>query len=214
MTKRGLFVVFEGIDGSGKNFQLHNLEKRIEELNKWQDVLRTHEPWKSSEIKRKLETERDAYSGAAEIAELYIEDRASHTQRLVRPTLEAGSVVLCSRYTMSTCAYQWAQGLNLPELMKMHEHRGILIPDLTIFLDVLPEVADQRRGVRITGSLEKFEQNPIFIDKLINAYKALIHMSEVDQSIFGKIAVIDGNREADSVANDVYQEFLRIYRPS
>jgi len=99
-------------------------------------VLRTHEPWKSSEIKRKLETEKDAYSGAEEIAELHVEDRARHTQKLIRPNLRAGAVVLCSRYTLSTCAYQWAQGLSLSKLLEMHEHRGILIPDVTFFLDV------------------------------------------------------------------------------
>ena len=53
-VSKGRLVVFEGIDASGKNFQLHNLEKRLEDLNKWQDVVRTHEPWKSAEIKRKL----------------------------------------------------------------------------------------------------------------------------------------------------------------
>jgi dTMP kinase len=213
MQKKGLFVVFEGIDASGKNFHLHNLEKRIEDLNKWQDVVRTHEPWKSSEIKKKLENEKDAYSSAEDIAELYIEDRARHTHKLIRPNLEAGAVVLCSRYTLSTCAYQWAQGLNLPELIKMHEHRGILIPDLTIFLDVQEGEAAQRRTAR-TISLEKFEYDPIFINKLINAYQSLIHMSEVDRSIFGKVVVINGNRQTEKVADDVYQEFLKIYHPS
>ncbi|MDP3992208.1 MAG: dTMP kinase [Nanoarchaeota archaeon] len=213
MAKKGFFIVFEGIDASGKNTYLHNLEKKIEGLNKWQDIVRTHEPWRSSEIKRKLETEKDAYSNAAEIAELYLEDRARHTQRLIRPNLEAGAVVLCSRYTLSTCAYQWAQGLSLPELMKMHEHRGILIPDITFFLDIPPEVAAQRRATR-TASLEKFEQNPLFIDKLVNAYKSLIHMSEVDASIFGRVMVIDANRNPDDVTNDIYGEFVKIYKSS
>jgi len=210
--KRGLFIIFEGIDASGKNFQLHNLEKKIEGLNKWQDVLRTHEPWKSAEIKKKLETEKDVYSSAEEDAELYVEDRVRHTQRLIRPNLEVGVVVLCSRYTLSTCAYQWAQGLSLPKLLKMHEHRGILIPDITFFLDVSPEVASERRTSR-AGSLEKFELNPIFIDKLVNAYKSLIHMSEVDETLFGRIFVVDGNRERETVSDDIYREFARIYNP-
>ena len=213
MLNHGLFVVFEGIDASGKNTQLHNLEKRIEDLNKWQDVVRTHEPWRNAEIKRKLENDKDAYSGATEIAELYVEDRARHTQKLIRPNLEAGAVVLCSRYTLSTCAYQWAQGLSLPELMKMHEHRGILTPNITFFLDIPEEMAGQRRATRTT-SLEKFEYNPLFINKLVNAYKSLIHMSEVDPRVFGRVTVINANRNPDDVANDVYGEFVKIYKSS
>jgi len=74
-------------------------------------------------------------------------------------------------------------------------------------------VASQRRTAG-TASLEKFEHNPIFINKLTNAYKSLIHMSEVDPGIFGRIVVIDGNRDPEDVANDVYKEFVKIYRPS
>ena len=210
MPKRGLFIDFEGIDGSGTSTHVHRLEERIEELDKYQDVLRTHEPWENKEIKKRLEQDRDAYSDPLEMADLYIDDRAKHTHRLIRPNLEAGVIVLNSRYKMSTCSYQWAQGMSLFELLKMHEHRGILIPDLTFFLDVPREVAEERIRNR-RKQREKFERNPEFVDKSISAYKALTHMSEVDPRIFGRVVRIDGNREIKDVAEDVFSEFLAIY---
>jgi len=204
--QRGKFIVFEGIDGSGTSTHVHRLAERIELDNKYQSVLRTHEPWMSQEIKRRLEQDKDAYSNPSEMAELYIDDRARHTRKLIRPNLKASTVVLCSRFKMSTCAYQWAQGMNLHELLEMHEDRGILIPDLTYFLDVPREVAAERMRTTRT-SVEKFEGNPQFVDKLISAYNALVHMSEVDPRIFGEVIRIDGTKSIDDVANEIFQEY-------
>lgn len=211
MTKKGLFIVFEGIDGSGTSTHIHKLAERIEEFDKYLDVLRTHEPWKSEEIKRKLERDSEAYSGGLEMAELYIGDRADHTRILIRPNLEAGVTVLCSRYKMSTCDYQWAQGVQLHQLLSMHEHRGLLTPDITYFLDVPREVTQERlRESR--EKLEKFEKDPEFIDKLINNYRLLTQISETNPRIFGKVVRIDGDREIDDVAEDVYKEFLLLHQ--
>jgi dTMP kinase len=154
--KQGRFIVFEGIDGSGTSTHVHKLAERIEQADKYQSVLRTHEPWQSAEIKRKLEQEVDAYSNPAEMMGLYIDDRANHTKKLIRPTLKAGVVVLNSRYKMSTCGYQWAQGMNLHEILEMQEDRGILTPDLTYFLDTPQDVAAERIR-RTRPKLEKFE---------------------------------------------------------
>jgi dTMP kinase len=210
MAKRGLFFVIEGIDGSGTSTHIHRLTERIEEIDKYQDVLRTHEPWKNKEIKTKLQQDRDAYSDPLEMTDLYIDDRAKHTYRLIRPNLEAGAIILNSRYKMSTCSYQWAQGIPLFKLLEMHEHRGILTPDLTFFLDIPIEVSDER--IRNRGQpQEKFEGNPEFVDRLTSAYKALVHMSEVDPRIFGRVVRIDGNREIEDVAEDIFSEFKIFY---
>ena len=111
---------------------------------------------------------------------------------------------------MSTCAYQWTQGVQLQDLLEMHEHRGLLTPDLTFFLDVPREIASERiRSTR--GQLEKFEKNPEFIDKLIHAYRTLVGMSEMDQRTFGKVVTVDGNRPIETVANEIYSSFLPVY---
>ena len=211
MTRKGVFVVFEGIDGSGTSTHVHTLEERIEILDKYQDVLRTHEPWRSDEIKRRLKEDSEIYSDGAEIARLFVDDRKGHTKNLILPNLELGVVVLDSRYKMSTCAYQWAQGVSLTTLLEMHEHRGILTPDLTFFMDVPREVARERiRSTR--GEVEKFEKDPEFIDKLTLSYNILIDMSEADLRLFGKVVRINGNRDIREVADEIYKEFLKVYK--
>ena len=208
-----LFTDFEGIDGSGTSTHVHRLEERIENFNKYQSVLRTHEPWRSGDIKIKLEQDFDSYSGGLEMAEMYVLDRAEHVRQLIRPVANAGVVVLNSRYKMSTCAYQWVQGVPLEDLLAMHEHRALLTPDLTFFLDVPREVAEER--IRSTRSKrEKFEKDPEFVDRLISAYRVLVGMSEVDSRIFGKVVRIDGNRPTEEVTDEIFEEFLKIYSSS
>lgn len=209
--QKGVFIVFEGIDGSGTSTHVHKLEERIEQLNKYQDVLRTHEPWRSSEIKKKLEHDKDAYSDGAKMAELYVEDRIDHTKKIITPNLRENVVVLCSRYKMSTCAYQWTQGVELEDLFKMHQNRGILTPDLTFLLDVPNEVAEER--LKLREKMEKFEANREFRKKLISAYHNLFNMSNLVQDIFGNVVKIDVNREIEDVAEDIFQEFLTVYQP-
>ena len=212
MVRKGFFVNFEGIDGSGTSTQVHCLEERLESLNKYQDVLRTHEPWRSQAIKTKLEQDRDAYSDPNQMADLYIDDRAKHTRELILPNLKAGVVVLNSRYKLSTCSYQWVQGVELKELLEMHENRGIISPDITFFLDVPLEVARERIKKR-GGKMEKFEKNVGFTKRLIVAYKSLIHMSEVDPRIFGKVVRIDGKRDMNKIGDEIFSHFCKIYSP-
>lgn len=211
MTKRGFFIVFEGIDGSGTSTHVHKLEEKIEELDKYQDVLRTHEPWKNEEIKRKLTEDRDAYSDAMEMAELYVHDRVEHTRQIIRPALENGIIVLCSRYKMSTCAYQWAQGVRLNNLLAMHEHRGLITPDLTFFLDVPRHVAEDRIKKTRNG-LEKFEKEPEFTEKLIRAYNVLTQMADVDEKVFGKVLRINSDKETEKVADEIFSRFHIYYK--
>lgn len=210
LEKKGLFIVFEGIDGSGTSTHVHRLAERIELQNKYQDVLKTHEPWNKAEIDKKLKEEKDAYSNAKELSELFIDDRAKHVHRLIRPNVRADATVICSRYKMSTCAYQWVQGMDLHELLQMHEERGILRPDLTFFIDVPYEVA-QARMASTRASKEKFEQSE-FANKLVNAYNALINMAQVDQRVFGKVVRVDGNREITDVSEEIFKEFLSVYQ--
>ena len=207
---RGLFTVLEGPDGSGKLTQATCLQEEVQRLSKYADVIRTHEPWRSKEIKEKLKKDRDSFSDGARMAELYIDDRVKHTKHLIRPVLEAGSIALCDRYKMSTCAYQWVQGVELHELLRLHEERGILTPDITFLLQINLETFRKRVEER-GGELEKFERNTEFIGKLINAYAALGYMAQVDEGIFGKVTIIDGNRKKEDIAREIKEKFVPYY---
>ncbi len=220
--KEGLLIVFEGSDGSGKLTQARLLQKHIQYLSKYNDVLITHEPWKSSEIKRKLEQDKDAYSDGVRLSELYVDDRVRHTKLLLRPALNAGAVVLADRYMMSTCAYQWAQGVPLHNLLDLHENRGILTPDVTFLLDISSETSYQRvtgRGeqhyvakIMTPNLLEKFEKNKLFVEKVVNAYQSLGHMAQVDEKIFGEVIIIDASPKEEEVSNTIKNYFNPIYQ--
>lgn len=140
------FIVFEGIDGSGKSTQARALLRRL--LRNDYAGLLTHEPGGTplgEQLRRYLKRKRDI-SSFAELA-LFIAARAQLIQKVVRPALDAGVTVLSDRYTASTVAYQGhGRGMDLDLLGRMNEGAtGSLAPELTILLDLLPEEALARR---------------------------------------------------------------------
>lgn len=207
----GMFINTEGIDGSGTSTMVHRLSQRIEDLDKYQDVLRTHEPWRNAEIKRRLEQDKDAYSGAEEMSDLYIDDRTDHSYILIRPNLDANTIVLNSRYKPSTCAFQWAQGVPLEILLRKHANRkGILTPDANYFLDVDRKVAAQRMSSR--AKQEKFEKNPDFIDQAIQNYRDIAKIAKRHPNLFGPIVTIDANQSLEEVERQVFEDFEERYK--
>ncbi len=206
MSKRGMFVVFEGIDASGKGTQLNKLIEYIGELDKYQDVVKTHEPWKSREIKDKLKKDKDAYSDGIKMAELYVNDRIRHSEE-IDELLNRGYFVLCDRYKLSTCAYQWTQGVELYKLLKMHEDSRISTPNLNIFLDISAEISLERISKR--GDREKFEDWN-FQKNLIAYYHSLISRDDA-KSLFGEIVSVDGRASKDFVADDIQEKFDLFY---
>ena len=210
MKKRGMFIVFEGIDGSGKSTQLFRLMEHLESRNKYHDFLRTHEPWDNEEINKKLAEDKDAYSDADKMAELFVHDRIVHSNVIVSPNLEKKVFVLCDRYSMSTCAYQWAQGVDLNKLIEMHKDYSILTPDITFFLDVSVEIAQQRIAKRAGGLKEKFEDWE-FQKKVLDSYHAIIKMAHEKEYLFGKVKKINGRGFVEKVAERIKDAFEPVY---
>lgn len=208
MSERGMFVVFEGIDGCGKGTQIIKLAEHIMRVDKYQDVVITHEPWKNSEIKKRLVEDKDAYSDGFAMARLYVGDRIEHSDEISR-RLEDGYIVLCDRYKMSTCAYQWTQGVDLYKLLKLHDSGIILIPDLTIFIDTSLAEAQKRRQRR-DSEKEKFEEWN-FQKDLLAHYNSLINREDSLQ-LFGIVERVNGSGEIDEVAERVAEKFDRHYR--
>lgn len=210
MSKKGLFLVFEGIDGSGTTTQTNLLHNHLKELSKHNDVLTTCEPWKSDEIKTRLEEDKDSYSGGKEIARLYVDDRKRHQEELIIPNLEKGVIVISTRHMLSTFAYQHTQGVSKEYLATLHKDAGIIKPDLTFFLDVDFETA--RKRIQERGeSLEKFEKNPDFIKKLIKNYRNLVEFGIQNPKYFGKILDFSGSPPAEIVSTVINLDFAAVY---
>ena len=131
----GLFIVFEGIDGTGKSTQLHLLAEKLRQLG--YAVVATREPTDGpyGQKIRALFVDRGAVSREEEL-ELFIADRDQHVKEIIVPALEDGCVVVCDRYYLSTIAYQGANGMD-PDII-LAKNEKFPIPDLAIILEIEP----------------------------------------------------------------------------
>ena len=146
-TAPGLFVCFEGGDGAGKSTQVRLLTGALERLGR--EVVVTRQPGGTplgARI-RDLVLHGDHVAPRAE-ALLFAADKAQHVDQLIAPALARGAVVITDRYTDSSIAYQGAgRDLGDDEIRALqHWAVGGVLPDLTIVLDVDPEVGRARRG--------------------------------------------------------------------
>lgn len=165
--QRGLFFVFEGIDGSGKSTVVKRLAGELR--NRGFDVLETCEPT-GSEWGRKIR--RIAAEGRAGIspskeAWYFIKDRRLHVEEEIKPALESGKIVLCDRYYFSAIAYQGALGLSKREICRINEEEHHFpVPDRVFFLDVPLEAALARiTGNRPEGANAGYEKKE-FLEKV------------------------------------------------
>jgi len=154
----GLFVTFEGIDGSGKTTVANLVADCLRQQGL--TVLLTSEPH-TAFIKKLLMTtdERTAWTETF----LFLADRAEHVAKVIRPALQRGEIVLCDRFIDSTIAYQgFGLGLPVEQLMQLNNTAtGGLAPNLTILLDTDPEIGlrrSQRKTVFERRSLEFHER--------------------------------------------------------
>ncbi|HBT82298.1 MAG: dTMP kinase [Desulfuromonadales bacterium GWD2_61_12] len=139
MADRGLFITFEGIEGSGKTSQIRRLGERLLRLG--QRVVVTREPGGcpiADDIRRiLLHPDSSALVPRAELL-LYAAARAQHVEEVIRPGLAGGAIVLCDRFTDATLAYQGGgRGLDRTLITELNTlaTSGIL-PDLTLLLDL------------------------------------------------------------------------------
>ncbi|RJS88520.1 dTMP kinase [Candidatus Bathyarchaeota archaeon] len=138
---KGLFIVFEGIEGSGKTTHAKALKKWLEEKRAGYKVEFFKEPTSfpiGSLIKRVLNKEVVVAEEALPL--LFAADRADHTIRHITPALEKGSIVICDRYVFSSLAYQGG-GMKVKFDIKWLKeiNKFIIEPDIVFFLDVPPE---------------------------------------------------------------------------
>jgi len=160
-VKKGILIVFEGIDGSGKSTQIQILKKILE--NKGLDVVTFQEPSQSpwgKKIKEKAAFS-DSLSPEEELA-LFVKDRRDNVQKNLRPALTKNKIVLLDRYYFSTMAYQGAKGIDVERIRGLNEQFAVR-PDLVFILDV-----DAERGLnRIQDRKDKdllFERHDFLIE--------------------------------------------------
>jgi dTMP kinase len=145
---KGLFITLEGPEGSGKSLQASALAEGLKDQG--YSVTLTREPGGTTlgeRIRELLLTDQIGVITPEAEALLFSASRAQLAAEIIRPSLEAGDIVVCDRYTDSTLAYQgYGRGLSLEGLRSLLAFAtGGLLPDLTFYLDLPVEVGLERR---------------------------------------------------------------------
>lgn len=193
--EKGLFITFEGADGSGKTTQLSNIKSFLEQ--KGFDVVITREPG-ALDIGQKIRNILLHHEGiVADRCEmfLFLADRAQHVETFIKPAIEQGKIVLCDRHIDSTIAYQgYGRGQDIDLLKKLNDIAvNGLTPDLTLLFDVSTEVAQERVG----SEKDRMESAGIeFHKKVRNGYLEL--QKEQPQ----RIKIVNANNSISEVFED------------
>lgn len=196
MAARGVFITFEGGDGSGKSTQIQSVRDWFE--SRGREVIVTREPGGTelgTEIRRLVQNGPEDVDARTE-ALLYAADRAYHVATVIAPALERGAVVLGDRYIDSSLAYQGAaRSLGVDEIASLSAWatRG-LYPSLTFLLDLPPEVGARRR----TDAPDRMERESMdFHERVRHEYLRLAD-AEPD-----RIVVIDAVGTVDEVFSEI-----------
>ena len=200
MKKKGFFITFEGIDGSGKSTQIQKLAKFLEDNGF--DIIITREPGGSvggEEIRNLLlQGEVDRWSAETEIL-LFTAARRDHLERIILPALQDGKIVICDRFTDSTRMYQGMRGPKLRDLVdNLTEEVINCDPDLTLIIDIDPEISLRRAKSRETAE-ERFEDFGIDLQKKMR--KGFIDLSKEFNS---RIKVVNGQQSVDDLAKEIF----------
>ena len=199
MKDKGYFISFEGIDGSGKSTQIKKLARFLKNLNF--DVIITREPGGSvggEEIRNLLlQGQVDRWSAETEIL-LFTAARRDHLERIILPAIDDGKIVLCDRFTDSTRMYQGMRGPNLRNLVDMLNEKVINHdPDLTIIIDIDPEISLKRAKSRKTAE-ERFED--FGVELQMKMRKGFI---ELAKEFSNRIELVNGQQSVDRLAQDI-----------
>jgi len=190
--KKGKFIVFEGLDGSGQTTQIGFLQRYLE--SKGYKVHMTAEPTNNiiGGLIRGLLTKQWKLSNTG-MQLLYSADRAHHLESEVIPALEAGNIVISSRYYFSTFAYGALK--NDPEWLKKINEK-FPAPDMTFFMKVAPKECIRR--INQSRFRKEFFEEEQKLKKVMQTYLAISRDKKI-KNIF----TIDGEQPKDRVAGDI-----------
>ncbi len=188
--KKGMLIVFEGIDGSGKSTQAASLIEELKE--KGFDAVYFREPTRGrwgQKIKEKA-LHPGSLSPEEELS-LFVKDRKENVKKNLKPALSRKKIVVLDRYYYSTIAYQGARGIDTRRIRKMNED-FVIKPDLVFILDIEPQKGLER--------IEDRERK----DKLFEQKDYLAKVRKIFKSIKGKnIIHVDGRRPKEKIAEKV-----------
>jgi len=206
VMKKGLFITFEGLDGSGKTTQIKLLDSYLK--GEGFDVILTREPG-GTEIGRKireilLDKKNQDISHKTETF-LFLASRAELTSKVIVPALGEGKIVICDRFFDSTLVYQGiARGLGVEEILEMSLWATDgLVPDITFLLSMKVSRCDKRikEANRKKDRIEMEENN--FKEKI---YKGYLDIASRNKERF---VVIDAEKSIEDIFEEVKGKVLK-----
>ena len=201
---KGIFISFEGPDGSGKTTQIKRLSDYCR--NNGFEIVATREPG-GTPISEKirniiLENSNAEMSDTAE-ALLFAASRAQHVEQLIKPALEAGKIVICDRFMDSSIAYQ-GYGRELGDGVRMINEFAVqgIQPDMTFFMDLDPEIGKKR--VLAEGEPDRLENEALLFHRKV--YEGYLKLSEIYRERYIRI---DANRAVDEISDEIIGIFRK-----
>ncbi|MDZ4815883.1 MAG: dTMP kinase [Verrucomicrobiota bacterium] len=208
----GLFITFEGSEGCGKSTQIERLHKRMETTGRIVKITREpggtllgeelRELLKYSKPQKLMKPETELLMFAA--------SRAQLVREFIEPEIRQGTVVLCDRFMDSTTAYQGiARAIPAEDVFAINNFAvGNCIPDLTLYMDVSPQVGMSRirKRVRPVGAaVDRIEQEPTeFFERVRQGYKELV------KAFPERIKQIDGDKSPDAVEEEIWNHVKKL----
>ncbi len=202
--KRGLFLSFEGGEGSGKSLQAKVLSAALQKRGR--HVVLTREPGGTAAGERireiVLHAQEIALSPEAQVL-LYSTARAQNVREVIRPAIEAGKIVIADRFFDSTMAYQgYGHGVSLEQIRSVTALAcGEMVPDRTFLLEIPVDIGLGRSGWRAQSKWDRFEVlDPAFHERVREGYLRLAAAEP------RRWAVIDAARDEEAISKDVWRE--------
>lgn len=196
MTKRGLFITFEGIDGCGKTTQMNLLAQYLQK--KGIEIVITREPGAKGlgEKIREILLHYDGEVSSKAESFLFLADRAQHIDKIVNPAIESGKYVLCDRHTDSTIAYQgYGRGVDIEQLKMLNNlATGSRKPDLTFVFDIDIETSMKRVGK------EKDRMESAGIEFFKKVREGYLEIAKLEPN---RVVVIDSTQSINKISEEV-----------
>lgn len=199
---KGLLIAVCGLDGSGKSTQIQKLESWFR--NQQLPTLLTKQPtdYYRQDLRVREYLDNGQCGSMEALAMLAAADRLWHIKTLIEPSLKEGVSVISDRYLFSSLAYFSARGLDVQYVKQLNN--GTLIPDLTVFLDVEPEILLQRISIR-DGKTTKFEERePTMFTKVREAF--------LNEALPSNALIIDGTLSEEEIHKIIIGELNLIIK--
>ena len=205
---KGLFITFEGPDGSGKTSVIKGLIPKLTSVVK-KEIMITREPG-GSRIAEKireliLDPEHLEMDSRTE-ALLYAASRRQHLIEKVIPALKADQVVICDRFVDSSLVYQgWARGIGMTEVATINEFatEGV-VPDITFYLDIdAKEGLERIKRARESRQYDRLDQEKlVFHEKVREGYLQLVKENKK------RIVLVDASQPVEKVIEECYTTIM------